>query len=520
MTALPTGPEGAGDVLASGADPSERSARGQGARRWLAAGLAAAAVLGVGGGVAYGGPALVRLVGGGTQPSDVLPAEALAYAELDLNPSAGQKLAAVRFLRKFPETKERFEESKDPRASLWELISKDEEELSSLDYAREVEPWLGDRLGMVVLPPAAGEKEPEVAVALQVRNEERARQGIPKLFDSPDDEDPGFVVQDGYAVFAADEAAARRLAAAGRARSLAENPTFAADAERLGDAGVSSGWVDLSRLRDVLTPAAAELSDAELEVLKESMRGRVTYAVRFEGDDLELAMDGAELPDTEAYAGPAAVELGRLPATTVGALGLVNGDELVTRFWDRVVRELEATEPGAREELAGIGRESDLDLPADLAVLLGDSFLLALDAEGLPDAPALGAKVRTDGAQAERVLRKVQNLATREGEELPLVTRRTGDGLLMGGDEGTLDRLAGREELGATPEFRAALPELATADLAGYLDLDRIADTFVGEPEDDERKVLEAMRAVDAIGMTVSSDGTGDARLRLRIVTR
>lgn len=461
-------------------------------------------------------------MGGGTQPEDVLPAEALAYAELDLNPSAGQKLAAVRFLRKFLETKERFEESKDPRASLWELIAKDEEELSSLDYARDVEPWLGDRLGLAVLPPAAGEEEPEVAVALQVRNEERARQGIPKLFEkSPDDEDPGFVVQDGYAVFAADHAAARRLAGAGQARSLAENPRFAADAERLGDAGVSSGWVDLSRLRDVLTPEAAEVSAAELDVLKESMRGRLTYAVRFEGDDLELAVDGAELPDTEAYAGSAGVELGRLPASTVGALGLVNGDEFVTTFWDRVVRELEATEPGAREELAGFERESGLDLPADLAVLLGDSFLLALDAEELPDAPAVGAKVRTDGAHAERVLRKVQDLAAQEGEELPVVTRRTGDGLLVAGDEDDLDRLAGGEDLGAAPSFRAALPELATADLAGYLDLDRIADTFVGEPEDDdERKVMEALRAVDAIGVTVSSDGKGDARFRLRVVTR
>lgn len=538
MTPSPTGADGpadephvtygahqqspTGDVLASGPEHRERGSGRRGARRWLAAGLAAVAVLGVGGGVAYGGPALVRLLGGGPQPEDVLPADALLYAELDLNPSAGQKLDAVRFLRKFPETRERFAESKDPRASLWELVAKDEEDLSSIDYGRDVEAWLGERIGVAVLPPRGGEEDPEVAVALQVRDEDRARWGIPKLFEkSRDEDDPGFVVQDGYALFAEDEADARRLAEAGRARSLAENPTFAADAERLGDAGVTSGWIDLSRAAEALTSKGAGLSPAELDAMKESLRGRMTWTVRFQGDDLELAADGVELADTEPYAGPAGVDLGRLPGSTVAAAGLGNGKGLVTGYWDLLIRQLEITEPGARAELEDVEREFGLDLPGDLAVLLGDSFLLAVDGAGLAEEPRVGAKVRTDGARAEDVLRKVRDAAAQEGEQLPVVTRRNDDGLLIAGEESYLDVLERGEDLGAVPAFQQSLPDLASADVAAYVDIDRLAETLVPATEGaDDRKVQEALRAVDAIGMTMSSDGKGEAHFRLRVVTR
>ncbi len=63
----------------------------------------------VGGGVAAavligaGAFAFVQLSGGGPQPHDVLPDTAVAYARIDLDPSAGQKVAALRLIRKFPD---------------------------------------------------------------------------------------------------------------------------------------------------------------------------------------------------------------------------------------------------------------------------------------------------------------------------------------------------------------------------------------------------------------------------------
>ena len=65
----------------------------------IVVGAAAASVLAIAGGayVAYG-----ALSGGGAQPETVVPAAAAAYAEVDLDPAASQKVAAFRFLHRFP----------------------------------------------------------------------------------------------------------------------------------------------------------------------------------------------------------------------------------------------------------------------------------------------------------------------------------------------------------------------------------------------------------------------------------
>ena len=74
----------------------------------LIAALAVLLVAGAGGAFAYS-----RLAGGGDQPATVLPSTAVAYARIDLDPSAGQKVNAIRFLMKFPSVKEQMGLSSD-----------------------------------------------------------------------------------------------------------------------------------------------------------------------------------------------------------------------------------------------------------------------------------------------------------------------------------------------------------------------------------------------------------------------
>ena len=53
--------------------------------------------------VAAGGFAAWRfLSGGGPRPADVLPASTFGLVTLDLDPSGGQKVEAIKTLRKFP----------------------------------------------------------------------------------------------------------------------------------------------------------------------------------------------------------------------------------------------------------------------------------------------------------------------------------------------------------------------------------------------------------------------------------
>src|SRR4051812_10026132 len=87
--------------------PGAPGAPGHGVRRGRRRLLVTAGVLSValGGG---GGPrAASRRGGGGASPAEAVPASALGFVSVDLDPSVDQKLDAFRFARKFPEAADR-----------------------------------------------------------------------------------------------------------------------------------------------------------------------------------------------------------------------------------------------------------------------------------------------------------------------------------------------------------------------------------------------------------------------------
>jgi hypothetical protein len=115
----------------------------------IIAALAVLMVAGAGGAFAYS-----RLAGGGSQPSDVLPASAVAYGRIDLDPGAGQKVNAIRFMMKFPSVREQLKltgDKDDLRQKLFEAIKADSGgNLDDVDYEKDVKPWLGDRIGVAL----------------------------------------------------------------------------------------------------------------------------------------------------------------------------------------------------------------------------------------------------------------------------------------------------------------------------------------------------------------------------------
>ena len=130
--------------------------------------------MGVGATVALG-----ALSGGGEQADVVLPANAVLAATFDLDPSASQKIDALRFARKFPQTSGLdWDSGTTPRKWLYERLTADADAAPSW---AEVEPWLGDRAGIAVLPPDPGEQLPDAVLALQVTDQEKARASLSAL---------------------------------------------------------------------------------------------------------------------------------------------------------------------------------------------------------------------------------------------------------------------------------------------------------------------------------------------------
>jgi hypothetical protein len=268
-----TEPEEIGSATVPGppAPPQGRGGRGRG---WILALVAAVLVGVVGGGGVW---AASKLSGGGAQPQDVLPASAMAYVRLDLDPSAGQKLALFGIARKFSATRDSFG-GDDPRKALVTALQKDEPDLSKIDYARDVEPWLGDRVGLAVLP-ADGGGDPVGALAVQVKDEAAARAGIAKM--GLGGGKGGLAFREGYAVIAMSQKLADEYV---KAAPLSGEPRFAADLDALGEQGVLSFWMDVEKVAD------AGWSEVAATPVLQQIRGmRFAGALRFSGDYAELA---------------------------------------------------------------------------------------------------------------------------------------------------------------------------------------------------------------------------------------
>jgi hypothetical protein len=271
------------------------------------------------------------LSGGGTQPEKYVPADAIGFVKVDLDPAAGQKVAALRFFRHFPGGSDVLK-GDDIREIFFRLLQENDNNLAQLDFDKDIAPWLGDRLGVAFLPPSGGGEQPEVLGVLQVKDEGKAKSGLAKVFDG---DGPAVVFTDGYALLAADEAsvtAARDEAAKG---NLGDKNAFQDDLEPLGD-GVAAFWLDLAAMKDAfgasLGAAAGQLRAAQADLLDETFKGRMAGAVTFNASHADLTVRGigtSAFGVPEAGSKPIGPWLSTAPADTLVALGISGLDQVV-----------------------------------------------------------------------------------------------------------------------------------------------------------------------------------------------
>ncbi len=496
--AQPAWGSAAPDVLAARPDESGRRTP------WPLVGGVAVLVLALLGGVTY---AVGALSGGGQQPADVLPAGALAVVSVDLDPAATQKLDAFRFLRKFPTLRKRVPLDGDLREVLFDAVA-DEVGWSDVDFDAEVSPWLGKRVAFAAYPgdDAAGpDAEPTVVVALQVTDQAAADTGLRRLATvarvGAADAPVGWSFAGDYALLAEDAEAADAVAARAAERPLAEDEHYAADVAAL-DSGVALAWFDLARAGEAmgglgLVPGVA---GAGLGT------GRTTLVARFDGPDVfELVGRASDVEDA-GWAEHGVRGMAELPETTAAAAGLADGELLAPTMWEGLGPFL-----GGGESLRS---ELGLSLPDDLATLLGDNLLLAVDSAsgGQVD---VGARITTDVDEAQRLLDRLAAASGPAGRQLGalgLVRRQVGGDLVLATSDAQADRMAAGGSLGEVDGFRRALPDLDDADAALWVAPAAVWGIFgLGEVDPD-------LEPIDGIGVTVSGDAADAAAFRVRLV--
>src|SRR5690348_6794776 len=194
--------------------------------------------------VAAGGFAAWRFfAGGGPRPAEVLRATTFALLSVDLNPSGGQKVEAIKTLRKFPTFREKsgLQPDSDPIKRLFEEIQ-DEGQCKDLDYERDVKSWIGQRAGIggVVLD---GKAAP--VAALQVSDAANAKSGFARFAKCAELEgdDFGWVISGDYIVISDSTAHAKKVAADGETAPLSENADYQKWTEEAGGAGIVNAYV-------------------------------------------------------------------------------------------------------------------------------------------------------------------------------------------------------------------------------------------------------------------------------------
>jgi hypothetical protein len=461
-------------------------------RRLVAILIGALAVLLVGGGVAVAGGYLGWYGGGGKHPADVLPQAAVAYLQVDLNPSLDQKAQAWNFLRELPEVKDSIGVGgPDPKRLLWSLLKERTPVVDeAADYDQDVAPWLGDRIGFCIL---RDDVDAVLVVAVQVTDEVK---GAAKLREWIATSQQAYEVttRDGYALITTTDAAGfvRDELAKG---VLSSNPQFAADLGSVGDTGVMAGWADFAGLE--------RITYGYSEDPPRDVQGRAAFALRFSPDAMEFAgkVVGWNYPSL-AGAG----ELGNLPATTGAALSISGG-----------AAGLKLVLPSLGLKASSWMSEYGLE-EADVAALLGRNLSVSVPSSALGNASLsespFGLRVVSDDVtRAQQALHK---LTTGVFAGAPLVADRVdGDVLTAASTDAYLAELAGpSEKLSSSAVFTRTVPDFAKAASAFYVNLEPI----LANATDAGSSYEPFVKALRAVGGEYLDEGSGNGAWSVRIV--
>jgi hypothetical protein len=451
--------------------------------------------------------AYAKLGGGGKQPADVLPGTAVGYARVDLNPSAGQKVNALRFLMKFPSVKDNLgltSDQDDLRQKLFEQIKKSAGgDLADIDYDKDVKPWLGDRAGFATLPPAEGKSAPVLVVAVQIKDQDAANKGMDKLLAKQDNK-LGRAFTDGYMIIGNDQATVDSAVAAAKDSPLSQNAKYKADMDKLGEQGFVSGWADLKAIASM----SGKVPDGQLAGL-----GDATGAVALRFDSSYVELKGIAHGDKSIKVGSADAGdlVTKLPDSTAGALAISGGDSMIDAVWQQVQK---TGGENLQPMIDKITAETGLKLPDDLKTLAGKNLAVAVDKD-TTNGPKVAVRMETDPAKAEPVVQKLTTLLhERSSENIPIETAKDSDTLVVATNKDYAEQVLKGGSLGSTDGFKQALPDTKGAVMVGYVDFAALGSLSgrVSENKD--------VAALKSAGVVARSTGDGEAEYTLRVVAK
>ncbi len=364
---------------------------------------------------------------GDDPPSGLAPAASSVYIEATVDPAGDQETALRALYAKFPGGADA-----EPGAFISNLIETGLEQSGApIDFAADIEPWLGERAGVFLTNVAA--EEPDGALVLSTDDTEAAATALEKIFPggsgrtydgaeyriAPPEAGPPIAVGlvDGFVVIGTETGF--KAAVDAEDASLAESERYTQAFAELPEDGLVSLFADLrsiveASLADQGLPAAAQ-NDALAQLDDQPPLAAVLSA-----DDGGLVLDGPSVATPGDAPAPVSSPelLGSLPSNSLIAIGAPEIGKSINEAVSQAV-----ASSGLDVETLGSIAESQVGFnPFAATAWMGD---LAIFAGGTTVANADGAlMIGTTDPEAS---------ATTIGQLEKLIGKQIGGGAQIGG---------------------------------------------------------------------------------------
>lgn len=493
---------------------------------------------------------------GGPQPAEVLPNSTIAVLTVDLNPSAGQKIAAIKAIRKFPALKKSLglQSQDDLRKFIFDKAVEDSD-CTDLSFEADVKPWVGKRAAIAAVD--LGGKTPVPAIALQISDEAKARSGFEAISKCADfGSDFGFAVGKDYLIASDSTEHAKTILAEGEKSPLSEDAAYKKWTDEAGDQGVLNFYVakkasdylaqGLDELSKSITgglPGSASMSssgdgygsfsgesapratdgcsDDPLSAIKDQLKGFQGLAgtVRFAdgGMELSVATQGISQIASSATVGD---KISTLPSDTAIALGIGIPKDYASKLVDSFRCGAGAS---GDDVVSQAEQETGLTLPGDLQTLLGSALTLSVgndapaDLAGIEDPSdvPLGLVVHGDAERIKALIAKIEDTVGYSLSDIKIGMKSSGSRLVLSPSESYAGSLLSNGSLGSSSSFKDAVPDAKRDTGIFYIDFDsKWRETLIKFAQDEGASAHDVQIAEDnssplkSLGISTWTEGS------------
>jgi len=487
-------------------------------------------------GGAFAAAQLVGALSGTGTPglASALPSSTIAFAQVNLDPDADQKIAMYDIGKKFPKVKHAVTKN-DPAHSLIDYFIKRSGNADDAVTWNDIKSWAGVRVGLALL--ATSDAKPYPLLAVQIKNADKAAAGIAKLKSNEADTDDFFYKIDGKYAYASDsqahlDAAIQDLDTNG---ALAGTAAFKPAAKTVGDGDILGGYANLAALKPLARSYVDQLADkhselnsvdvgggfassdgsecasssadsfddadssdgsecayssdvsaptfdpAQLDKTLDALKGVMSLHVQLNGGGGQLKVDGFGIGSSTVAAGTASGVFSLPSDSTIGlgATGL------------STVLKAELGNDALDSVLSGSGLTAD-----DLRGLLGNDAAFSLGANLGSDSPDWGVIVHGgDAAKAKASLNKIVDQA---GGDFSGAIGGSGDTYTIASSSAYAAKL-GSGRLGDDPLFKKAVPDAQGSQVIAFIDIGSLVVADDG--------ASAVAQQFSAVGVTARSTG-------------